>query len=125
MANISQSVLVTARAGSGKTKVLTTRIAYMIEQGVKPWNILAVTFTNKAAKEMRDRVDKLVGFGADKIWVSTFHSMCVKILRRFPHADSMWVFICRMLYKIEEADEKWICFSCLRRPRKRPRSRKK
>ena len=81
-------LLILAGAGSGKTRVVTHRIAYLMEEmGVRPWNILAIIFTNKAAAEMRSRVDDIAGFGSDQIWVSTFHSMCVRILRR--HSDRL------------------------------------
>ena len=81
-------LLILAGAGSGKTRVLTYRIAHLIEDcGVNPWNILAITFTNKAAGEMRERVDRIVGYGSESVWVSTFHSACVRILRR--HIDRL------------------------------------
>jgi DNA helicase II / ATP-dependent DNA helicase PcrA len=80
-------LLIMAGAGSGKTRVLTNRIAYLIQKGVSPRNILGITFTNKAAKEMRERVAQVVPVNADDIWLSTFHSMCVRILRK--HIDRM------------------------------------
>ena len=77
-------LLILAGAGSGKTRVLTNRIAWLIgEKGVAPWNICAITFTNKAAQEMRSRVDRMVGFGAEAVHVATFHSTCVRILRQY------------------------------------------
>ena len=77
-------VLILAGAGSGKTRVLTHRIAYLIEeQGVNPYHIMGITFTNKAAGEMRERVDNMIGYGSESVWVATFHSTCVRILRRY------------------------------------------
>lgn len=82
--NVAGPNLIIAGAGSGKTKVLTHKIAYLInEKNIKPWNILAITFTNKAANEMKSRIESLIGDNAKDMWVGTFHSICVRILRRF------------------------------------------
>ena len=82
--NTEGPCLVIAGAGSGKTKVLTYKIAYLMEEKkVLPWNILAITFTNKAANEMKERIENLVGEAVKDMWIGTFHSICVRILRKF------------------------------------------
>lgn len=96
-------LLIMAGAGSGKTRVLTHRIAYLLdEKDVSPYNVLAITFTNKAAREMKERVQKLVGDQAEVIWMSTFHSMCVRILRR----DADRIGIERNFTIIDPTDQK-------------------
>ena len=102
--------LVIAGAGSGKTKVLTHKIAYDIESGIKPWNILAITFTNKAANEMKETIEKLIGDAAKDLWMGTFHSICVRILRRY---------IDRIGYKtdfviFDTSDQKTLIKECLK-----------
>lgn len=105
-------LLILAGAGSGKTRVLTHRIAYLIEEcGVNPWSIMAITFTNKAAGEMRERVDQIVGFGSESVWVSTFHSTCVRILRR--HIDLLGYETNFTIYDTD--DQKSVMKSVIRR----------
>lgn len=103
--------LVIAGAGSGKTKVLTHKIAYLIQEiGVKPWNILAITFTNKAANEMKERVEKLVGDVSKDMWIGTFHSICVRILRRYIDRigfDSSFIIF-------DTSDQKTMIKNCLK-----------
>ena len=103
--------LVIAGAGSGKTKVLTYKVAYLIQQkDVKPWNILAITFTNKAANEMKERVTALVGDQINDIWLGTFHSICVRILRRFIDRigfDSSFIIF-------DTSDQKTLVKGCLK-----------
>ena len=103
-------LLVLAGAGSGKTRVLTCRIAYMIENGVAPWNILAITFTNKAAKEMEQRVRELIGERTDDMWVRTFHSACVRILRK----DIDKIGYDRNFNIIDSDDQKTLVKECLK-----------
>ncbi len=107
---IDGPLLVLAGAGSGKTRVLTYRIAHMIDMGIKPWNILAITFTNKAAKEMAERVEALIGEAANDMWVKTFHSACVRILRR----DIDKIGFDRSFNIIDADDQKSLVKECLK-----------
>ena len=99
-------LLILAGAGSGKTRVLTQRATYLIDElGVNPYNIMMITFTNKAAGEMRERIEKSLDFGLGEIWVATFHSSCVRILRRF--ADRIGYKNSFVIY------DSFLLFSCL------------
>ncbi|MCI7442736.1 MAG: UvrD-helicase domain-containing protein, partial [Clostridium sp.] len=109
---INGQVLILAGAGSGKTRVLTYRMAHMIEDlGIPPYKILAITFTNKAAKEMKDRVKNIVGERADNMWISTFHSTCVRILRR--EADKIGYKKNFTIY--DTSDQKTLITDCMKK----------
>ena len=109
--NTEGPCLVIAGAGSGKTKVLTHKIAYLIkEKNVSPWNILAITFTNKAANEMKERINNLIGDASKDIWMGTFHSICVRILRRYIDRigfDSSFIIF-------DTSDQKTLIKQCLK-----------
>ena len=112
-------LLVIAGAGSGKTRVLTYRIAYLLtERQVPPYRILAVTFTNKAAKEMKERVAALVGYTGEQIWVSTFHSMCVQILRR----EAEYIGYNRNFLIFDTTDQLTVIRDCLKELDRTPRT---
>ncbi len=109
--HINGPLLVVAGAGSGKTSVLTSRIAYLLEQGVKPWEILAITFTNKAAAEMKQRVERIVGPVAKQIWLSTFHAFCARFLRMEIEATGWYT---RHFTIYDEGDIKLLVRQCLK-----------
>ncbi len=109
--HINGPLLIIAGAGSGKTSVLTSRIAYLLEQGVKPWEILAITFTNKAAGEMKERVSKIVGSVARQIWLSTFHAFCARFLRTEIEATGWYT---RQFTIYDEGDIKLLVRQCLK-----------
>ena len=109
--HINGPLLIIAGAGSGKTSVLTSRIAYLLEQGVKPWEILAITFTNKAAGEMKERVSKIVGSVARQIWLSTFHAFCARFLRT---EIEMTGWYTRQFTIYDEGDIKLLVRQCLK-----------
>ena len=99
--NTEGATLVIAGAGSGKTKVLTHKIAYLIdEKGVAPWNILAITFTNKAANEMKERVENLIGLMSNDVWIGTFHAICLRILRK--HIEKLGYNSSFSIYDVSE-----------------------
>ena len=99
--NTEGAILVIAGAGSGKTKVLTHKIAYLIdEKGVAPWNILAITFTNKAANEMKERVENLIGLMSNDVWIGTFHAICLRILRK--HIEKLGYNSSFSIYDVSE-----------------------
>jgi DNA helicase-2/ATP-dependent DNA helicase PcrA len=103
-------LLILAGAGSGKTRVLTYRIARLIEEGTAPWRILAITFTNKAANEMKERVAQLTGPAGADVWVSTFHSACVRMLRR----DIEKLGYAKNFVILDGADQQAVIKECLR-----------
>ncbi|WP_037352804.1 DNA helicase PcrA [Selenomonas sp. FC4001] len=104
-------LLIMAGAGSGKTKVLTCKVANLLAKGVAPWSILAITFTNKAATEMRERVDRMIGEGAKDVWLSTFHSFCAKFLRREVEATGMYK---RNFVIYDSSDSQVVIKECLK-----------
>ena len=104
-------LLIMAGAGSGKTKVLTCKIANLLAKGVSPWSILAITFTNKAATEMRERVDRMIGEGAKDVWLSTFHSFCARFLRREVEATGMYK---RNFVIYDSSDSQVVIKECLK-----------
>ena len=109
--NLDGPCLIIAGAGSGKTRVLTYKIAYLIsEKKVKPWNILAITFTNKAANEMKTRVESLVGDAINDMWIGTFHSICVRILRQ--HIDK--IGFSKSFIIFDTLDQKHIVKECIK-----------
>ncbi|WP_303841667.1 DNA helicase PcrA [Selenomonas ruminantium] len=104
-------LLIMAGAGSGKTKVLTCKVANLLAKGVAPWSILAITFTNKAATEMRERVDRMIGEGAKDVWLSTFHSFCARFLRREVEATGMYK---RNFVIYDSSDSQVVIKECLK-----------
>ena len=105
------AVLIIAGAGSGKTKVLTNKIAYLLENNIaKPWNILAITFTNKAANEMKERIKNIIGNAVDDLWMGTFHSICVRILRK--HINTLGFDNSFVIY--DTSEQKTVIKQCMK-----------